>query len=299
MKTIFILAGFIILFLSCAKHTNNDYSEKLYIPAYGNDSSVEIVAWNIETYPRTEDTDSVVADIIKFLDVDFFAIEEIMNEDAFNDLLDRLPGYAGMTTFEIDGFNAYHNVGFIYDTSVIKIDITETKLLFIGDSYAFPRPPLKVSATYSSENGTIDFCAVILHLKAMSSGNEDELRRKDAMNKLKNYINERPDSDEADYVLLGDWNSDYTQEDFLLTTFHEDADYNLLTYDFYDNPQKYKHNATYPSFDSVIDHIVITKSFEDQINIESIKTLRIDDYYSRYPDLVSDHRPVAFRFTIK
>ena len=298
MKKFFLAGILIVLLMGCAQHTTNDYTEEFFIPSFGTESSGEIVAWNIETYPRTADTDSVVADIIKFLKVDFFAIEEIMDGDAFNDLLDRLPGYGGMSTVGMAGFGAYHNLGFIYDSSVVEINSTP-ELLFVGDSYAFPRPPLKVSITYSTENDTIDFCVVILHLKAMSSGNEDELRRKDAMNKLKNYINERPASDEADYVLLGDWNSEYTQEDFLLTIFHEDTDYKLLTYDFYDNPQKYKHNATYPSYDSVIDHIVITKSFNDQINIESIKTLRIDDFYSRYKDLVSDHRPVAFRFNLK
>ncbi len=52
---------------------------------------------------------------------------------------------------------------------------------------------------------------------------------------------------------------------------------------------------SYPSWPSHIDHILITDELFDEWENGDIFTLRIDDYYSDYSSVISDHRPVLIK----
>ncbi len=297
-KVMLLVSIVLTLFFGCAKQSTNSYTDQLSIPAFGDDESGEIMCWNIENFPRTTKTDSMVAEIIKQLKVDFIAVEEIVDSAAFNHTVSLLGNYEGIITYyhDLDGYDYItQNVGFIYDTTVISVNSTE--LLFLNE-YVFPRPPLKVNLTYRNGNKEIDFNVIVVHLKAMSDATSVS-RRGASIDSLYNYLNRQKNANEPDFVVLGDWNSDYSQEDFLINTFVADSTYELLTYRFFENTLVYEHNASYPSYGSLIDHIVVNSSLESQMEILDVSTMRVDDYYVQYMDIISDHRPVAFKFFIK
>ena len=61
-------------------------------------------------------------------------------------------------------------------------------------------------------------------------------------------------------------------------------------------------NWSYPSWPSHLDHILITNELFDELQHNStvIETIKVDDYvggWSSYDTNISDHRPVAMKFT--
>jgi len=58
-------------------------------------------------------------------------------------------------------------------------------------------------------------------------------------------------------------------------------------------------NDSYPKWPSFLDNILITRSLFDENQTATTQTLRLDAYMSDYFSLVSDHRPVLYRFSPK
>ena len=74
MKKIFI-SIIISLFLS------QDY------PVLGSDTSLDILTWNIENYPKHSQTNIYLEDIITQINVDIIALQEIASQSDFNNLV--------------------------------------------------------------------------------------------------------------------------------------------------------------------------------------------------------------------
>ena len=78
---------------------------------------------------------------------------------------------------------------------------------------------------------------------------------------------------------------------------------------FLDDTENYKyvtyenaHSGTnihdsYPSYPSFIDHIMISRDLFEQAENGDVQTIRLGDYISGYDQIISDHRPVVWRFT--
>jgi len=297
---IFILTSILVL-VSCIEkitdpdNSDNDSTETKLVQKVGSDASFEIMTWNIENFPLSGATTvNNVKTIIRNLDVDFIAVQEIGSISSFNTLLDSLAGWNGALSSDSYG-TWYQKTGFIYKSEFISI--SNVKNIFDGpdDWYAFPRPPLTGYVEIKDAGGTkFNFHIIVLHLKA-SGGDDNEARREAACEDLKVYIDaEIAAGADPDFMVLGDWNDEIT----------DSADRNVFN-SFLDNPAQYsfltsgmsgKYSYISTTYRSLIDHILISENIKQAYGNGNTDVLYLDSEFRKYPSEVSDHRPVVAIF---
>jgi len=288
-----ILFGTVLLLFS-GVHLHSQNFDDL---TFGSDSTLEVMTWNIEWFPKNgQVTVNNVKQIIQALEVDIIALQEIDDKSVFDQMLEDLQGWDG---FFID--DEWSSLAYIYRADVIEVlDIFQ---IYTMDWREFPRSPLVIEFLYLDEK----YILINNHLKCCGDGimnlndpNDEETRRYDACNMLEEYIsNEYP---WEKVILLGDLND-------ILT----DLPVNNVFQAFTENPDEYMFadmgiatgsisGWSYPWWPSHIDHILITNEIYYDFWDEGtqIETIALDDYYpggmTEYDDKVSDHRPVAIRF---
>ena len=63
--------------------------------SFGDDASLDIATWNIEWFPKNDQTTvDYVSDIISLMDLDILAIQEVDDTVMFDQMLDELPLYS-------------------------------------------------------------------------------------------------------------------------------------------------------------------------------------------------------------
>jgi endonuclease/exonuclease/phosphatase family metal-dependent hydrolase len=252
------------------------YEDCLFIPVA---NSLDIVTWNIEHFPKETSTVALLTEIIKSMNADVIAVQEIESQDAFNQLVSALEGWSGKLYF-----NGSLGQGFLYKNSEITSS-TDLTLLFAGDTGPFPRPLVVTTVTHTS--GKV-VTLINVHLKCCDEG---ETRRQEASVKLKSYIDNNL-SDKA-VVVLGDYNDDITSPTStnVFQNFINDGDH----YRFTDMPiaAGSSLNWSYPSWPSHLDHLLVTNELFS--SIDKVTTLELDKCESRYEADVSDHRPVMLQ----
>ncbi|MBN2365449.1 MAG: endonuclease/exonuclease/phosphatase family protein [Calditrichaeota bacterium] len=304
---LFIFIGFVwltIFLLSCNKRITSTEdgripdSLRIDVPEFGAEETLDIVSWNIQNFPKLgTETISDVVEIIIDLNADIFGMQEIEDTISFREVLNRLPDYSGIYSLDIYSDGSYQKTGVIYKQNIISI--SDVKLIFTGDSYRFPRPPLQIYMSASSNLKTFDFTLIVLHLKALG-GEQNEDRRRKACEKLKYYLDtEIVGSSDKDYIVVGDWNDelDDPPEDNVFQVFINDSqDYTFLSSILLENPFE---NATYiGNTRSIIDHILISADARQEYGNGTTAVIKLDQYFSSYVYEVSDHRPVGARFQV-
>lgn len=283
-----LLVGSLLFLQSCRKipePLSHDV-EKIFdncIPA-GNSSSFEIVTINLQGFPKAGyPTVTIVRDLINRINPDVIALQEMASETDFNNLLEELNGWDGRF-YPVN--NSPWNLAYLFKTLEIAIDDSKTRLILTGDSYTFPRAPFEIFVTHKILH--ISTYLVNIHLKCCS-GIDNETRRRDASEKLDNYIKTTRLPDPV--IILGDYNDIISGESPSTNVF-----YNLVS-----APSEYlftdmniaKGNMlwwSYPSYPSHIDHILVTNELFS--SVDTTMVLRPDPCYSGYFDNISDHRPV-------
>ncbi|HPF03671.1 MAG TPA: hypothetical protein PLE95_10740, partial [Bacteroidales bacterium] len=158
------------------------------IPYPGSGSSLDIVTFNIETFPLNGYSSAIaVASLLNTIDADIYALQEVASEASFNQLISLMPGYSGL--FYLIN-NSDWNLAYIWKTSEISVSQGSARLLFSGSEY-FPRPPFEISIMH--KNTGLDLILINNHLKCCG-GFENETSRRMASLLLKDYI----DNDRAD-----------------------------------------------------------------------------------------------------
>lgn len=250
----------------------------------GDNLSFEVVTLNLQGYPKAGyHSVVVVRDLIKRINPDVIALQEMTSETEFNNLVRELEGWEGRF-YPVN--NDFWNLAYLFKTSEVEIDDTKTRLILTGDSYAFPRAPFEIFVRHK----TLKISAYIinLHLKCCS-GADNEARRRDASQKLDNYIKTTRASDPV--IILGDFNDVIGGETSAAKLF----------YNFVSAPSEYlftdMYIATgsqvwwsYPIYPAHIDHIIVTNELFSRI--DTTMTLRPDPCYPDYFDEISDHRPL-------
>jgi endonuclease/exonuclease/phosphatase family metal-dependent hydrolase len=278
----------IALFTQC--NTNEDPIAESNIPSgidecliTTNESHLEILTWNVQEFPLDgEETITEVTNIIKLLNPDLIAFQEITSSTSLTTLVSNLPGWKSEISL-----SSGLNLAFIYKSSEITLEGDHTEIL-TGDPYAFPRPPVQIKISHT--NG-LEIVIINIHLKCCG-GQENILRRKDASEQLKRYIDINYSDKEV--ILLGDYNNEI---------FNTAGDENVF-YNFIEDEQNYLFadmeialgeaaEWSYPSWPSHIDHIMITNELFD--NVVQTQTLKLDACNSQYLYDVSDHRPIIMQ----
>ncbi len=271
-------------------------SDRIDIPAFGLDNTLEIASWNIEQFPMHPRSVEDVREIINDLDIDIFAVEEITDADSFQALVNSLPDYDGRVGVGASNFNLWP--GIIFKKSLVTV--LGEEFLFTNDSYTFPRAPYSLRLKVQKNNSVFDFTLIILHLKAQGDP-ESETRRRNAVQALENYITDKLNTpgEDPDYVLAGDWNDqlDDPPADNIFEPFLQKPQfYIFLTAPFAGSPTEYTFIGG--SFRSLIDHILITTAIDSTYPGITTRILKIDEDFSAYQNEVSDHRPVAARIPV-
>ena len=257
------------------------------------DPYVDIMTWNIEQFPMTALSVTEVAAIIESLNVDLVGVQEITNQASFDMLVDALPGWEGVLAQD-DG-SAFIRVGILYRTSVISVSNLQT--LFFGDWYPFPRAVLKADVVAAPPGTTVpfEFVFLVMHLKA-GVGAEDATRRELACEMLEAWVaGTMAASSATDFVLAGDWNdriTDPPSENVFQVFLDQPGTFTFLT-----APLANKGYGTLISFESFIDHILVTNDALDEYGTGgTTEVMFLDSSWPDYRLNASDHRPVISRF---
>ena len=286
---------FLYLVFSCAipveKEANDSGNDSL-LPDLNLEDGIEVVTWNIEQFPKLgQRTIDSVANIITSLNADIYCLQEISNLSMFLVLVEILDGYS----YVASDASEYLNLVVLYKEN--QFVVRNQSNLFTDYMYEFAyRPPLRLEMTFLGQNA-IDFTLINMHLKCCDSGNGFD-RRKASSGILYDYLNLSVEAGVVNHIVVGDWNDDlsdmYSENSFNI--FLDDTDnYKYVNYDYANSG--YNTAVSYPSYPSFIDHIMISKDLFEEADNGDIQTIRLGDYISGYDQIISDHRPVVWRFT--
>lgn len=266
---------------------------------YGTDSSLDILTWNIEWFPKNgQVTANYVSQIIEALDVDVIAVQEVSDTNVFKSMLSNIEGYEGY--FKSSWFAG---LAYIYKTETIQID--DIYEIYTTSPYwsPFPRSPMVMEMSFKDE----DYIIINNHFKCCGDGvlnlndsGDEESRRYKAILLLKEYIDVNFPNDKV--IVLGDLNdilTDNASNNVFQPFFDDPSNYYFADTDLAlsDDPSKW----SYPTWPSHIDHILVTNELFDNYDPSTdVQTIRIEDYiggWGEYEANISDHRPVAIKIT--
>ena len=248
-----------------------------------NESTFDIVTWNVEQYPLDVDTPGAIKTSLDTMKADIIAFQEIKTPD---NLIEAVIDSLADWEFVYADVRYDLEIGFAYRPEEI-ISIESLELLFPDESNAFPREPVLTTVEHVSGKR---FNLINIHLKCCDNGEE---RRSLASQMLKEYM----DTNLSDQptILLGDFNDEIDDENNPFTNFIEDeSNYKFADMSIATGSSEF---WSYPSFGpegSHIDHILISNELFD-LETET-KTLLLDDCISRYEYNVSDHLPIMSSF---
>lgn len=299
---IFILSIILLISFSCNERLTGPKGiitdeDSVLVRPFGLSNRFEVATWNIENFPKKgTQTINSLGSLIKNLDIDLIAVQEIASVAAFDSLLIRIPQWKGHLIGHVYNDGSYQKTGFLYKSSFISVSNVRSLEINEYTPYgsAFPRPPLAAFVKVIDNSGLkYDFTMIVLHLKAFG-GENNEARRRRACELLKNYIEEEIENGaDPDFIVLGDWNDilDDEPEVNVFTVFLNDPRYSFLTANL---QNQYSYIDT--RYKSLIDHILITESSLQEYLPGKTEVLYLDTEYTNYPAIVSDHRPVAAMF---
>jgi endonuclease/exonuclease/phosphatase family metal-dependent hydrolase len=257
----------------------------------GTSASLEIVTFNLEGFPKAGYTSvTAVAALIKAIDPDVVAFQEIAAEADFNRLVKLMTGWGGYFN---PANNDEWNLAYLFKTSEIEVMASSEKLLFTDDTWAFPRAPYEIKVKHKPT--ALEFFLLNLHLKCCS-GNDNENSRKSASLKLKNYLDTSRPKDAV--VILGDYNDEISSsgasENPYLNFINDPAGYSFADMAIAKGSALW---WSYPSFPSHIDHILVTNELFS--SVDTTMVIKVSPCYPDYEAKVSDHRPVEVKIVWK
>jgi len=291
MKKLFISIILFIPVLSLNAQSLEDLS-------FGTDSTFEALTWNIEHFPKNNQTTvDYVRQVIENLDVDVLALQEISDTVQFNEMLDELPEYTGY-------LKSSYFAGLAYIYKHDEVDINRIYEIYTSSAYwsEFPRSPMVMELSFKGE----DYVLMNNHFKCCGDGTldqddygDEENRRYRASNYLKDYIDDH--FAEENVIVLGDLNdelTDATENNVFQEILADSENYKFADMQIAESDDSW---WSYPGWPSHLDHILVTNELFDELeqDLSEVATIRIDQYmsgeYSAYDGNISDHRPVAIR----
>ncbi|TVZ23017.1 putative secreted protein (Por secretion system target) [Dokdonia sp. Hel_I_63] len=297
------------------------------------DDSFDVVAWNIEWFgdennappagrPMSDEIQrDSVRTVLRRLDADVIAVEEIADDILFAELVDGLEGYDYILSDAVSnptGTPPFQKLGFIYKTATVNLVKTQALLATIhplyngGDDsalvdypsttdrfYASGRLPFLMTADVTINGTTEQIDLIALHARAngsTQSQNRYDMRRYD-VEVLKDSLDVQ--FSDRKIILLGDYNDDVdetvadevpTTESSFIAYVQDPENYNVVTSVLSDAGFR-----SFVSRENMIDHIAITDELFDNY-IESSASVGYQFYDEDYAFTASDHFPVSARF---
>lgn len=285
------LASLLVLFASAF---SGGHAQSLSDLSYGTETHLDILTWNIEWFPKSDQTADSVAEVIEALDMDVLALQEIDDSVLCRSMISSLGGYE---LYMDDSW--FGGLAFVYKASTIQaLDFYK---IYDDAPYwnIFPRSPLVMEFEYGGKG----FVAINNHYKCCGDGDldlgnlgDEEFRRFRANELLKEYIDDSLSG--RNVILLGDLNDDLVDlvSHNVFQMFLDDPSYLFADIGIAAGPLS---SWSYPSWPSHLDHILINNDLISVFALPQshVETVRIDDFmpngWSDYDATISDHRPVA------
>jgi len=292
----YIQRSILILFVgfSVSAQTIEDIS-------FGTEDTFEIVTWNIEKFPKNKErTIAYVQRIIKAIDADVYAIQEVASINDFNQLVHALKGYEGY-------LESTYFAGLAYIYNKERVQINEIYEIYTTSEYwkAFPRSPMVMDLTFKGARMIV----INNHFKCCGDGildatnhDDQEAKRYKASVLLKQYIDTH--FSDLNVLLVGDLNDRLTDAaaNNVFTPYFEDSEnYRFVDYEIAAGNST---SWSFPTWPSHLDHILITNELFDEYSNEDtvIEVLKVEEYitggWNAYENEITDHRPVAFKFKV-
>jgi endonuclease/exonuclease/phosphatase family metal-dependent hydrolase len=295
-------------------------------------NSLDVVTWNIEWFgsslPNQGPTNidlqlQNVKKVIEDLDADIYAFQEITNLDKFYELVAALPAYRGFHSPAVSGggtFEEAQKLTFLYKTATI--DSVSTRVLLQGvqpeQLVGYPSSPdrfwasgrlpflFEAKATINGAEKKINF--VNVHTRSNgggeSAGNPRYAMRRYDVNVLKDSLDRYYAN--IPLVILGDFNDDLdetvadqfaptvnTSETSFINFINDRENYIPVTLNL-----SLAGLRTFPTFENVIDHIIISNELEENWMVNSERIVAPFDLIPNYSNTTSDHIPVKMRFSL-
>ena len=294
MKQILLIVCLIVFAYSSSAQSIENLS-------FGTDSTFEVITWNIEWFPKNDQTTiDYLVEIIEALDVDLLAIQEVDDISAFEQMMESLDSYDGY-------LESSHFAGLAYIYKPGTIQINDIYEIYTTSEYwsPFPRSPMVMDIDFMGER----FIIMNNHFKCCGDGsldisNEDdeETRRYIASNLLKEYVDSYFPNENT--IVLGDLNdilSDDTENNVFQQILDDGENYLFADYEIaFGNQSEW----SYPSWPSHIDHILISNELFDDLERTGsvVQTIKVEEYltggWTEYDANVSDHRPLALKLAL-
>ena len=272
------------------------YCQDLEDIRFGDDHSLDVATWNIEWFPKNDQTTvDYVSDIINHLNMDILAIQEVDDTVMFEMMLEDLQDYSGY--YESGWF-----AGLAYIYKVQSIEINDIYEIYTTSPFwnAFPRSPMVMDFNFRGDN----YFIINNHFKCCGDGvlelgdsSDEENRRYTAINLLKEYIDDNLYDENV--IVLGDLNDDIAEElthNIFQDILNDTENYYFADIDIAMGPDT---EWSFPNWPSHLDHILLTDELFDGMNTMQTQTIKIDDYidggWNEYDQNISDHRPVAIK----
>jgi len=256
--------------------------------AYGSPETLDILTWNIEHFPKHNNTVDTLASIVSNLYVDILALQEIEETQALYDVAEQLGD--NWTAYRSDTNSSWGELSYLINTDEVTILQSPYTILHQYEYDFAWRLPYVLKISYNN----IEYVLINIHYKCCD-GSED--RRLQSSIYLDQYISNNLADDRV--LLLGDFN------DLLIDSYNvfepflnEPDEYYFADYYIAEDPSMIPY-WSYPSWPSHIDHILITNEI---FNTEyDAITVRVDEIFfnsfNNYDNLMSDHRPVGIRIS--
>jgi endonuclease/exonuclease/phosphatase family metal-dependent hydrolase len=268
------------------------YDDKWNFPNINHEDKIEIVTWNCEFFPHSNDsTISALSEAINELNADIIAFQELREVGWFGKLMQNLPQYNYVVSHQA----SFMDLAIIYKKELFKL--IEQNEPFAENDYNFAgRSPLQADLIFTDDNKEIPLTIINLHMKCCDSGLS---RRKRASMMLHDYLDANFES-QSNIIVLGDWNDDTKDKpgQHCFDPFFSDDRFFFVTKEI----SKDIKQASYPKepYVSFLDHILISTSLINNKNYD-VMTIPMGKYmggYDIYDAYVSDHLPVLLSFSV-
>jgi len=267
---------------------------KVEVPAVGSDELLDIMTWNMERFPlKGDSTMKAVAEIIDDLDVDIIGVQEVIKIGDFAKMMSWLPGY----DFILSQQSSFLEQAIIYKKNMFTL-LGQDEPFAMDDYYFAGRPPLVADFLFHCGDIKQQICIVNMHLKCCGDG---LYRRQQSMKQLHGFLKEKIENGENNIIVVGDWN-DELQDTGIYQSFspfiNDQENFLFATDRIVRDPSQ----QSYPTWPSFLDHIMIGSGyFEVFENKGQIRSVNIEEWiggWSKYEDLISDHRPILLSIPI-
>ena len=267
-------------------------------PELGSNESLDFMTWNVEHYPKHNQTNSHMENIINQINIDIIAFQEIESASSFSNLIYDLGG--DWVGYRAGGNSSYGELAYAINTQ--EIEILNIYTILNQDAYYFAyREPYVLRFNYQGS----EYIMINNHFKCcgddyldLTDSSDEEYRRLISSQLLQEYVEDNYSDNNV--IILGDLNdiiSD-SMSDNVFSGFLESEDFQFADYDIAFGSSS---NWSYPTLPSHLDHIIITDELFPDFESSNVQTFKIDQYmgsWNSYDNYVSDHRPVFMRFDL-